>query len=146
METLYEEGPIPGADERVRLYRSVGWTTYTDDPAALREAIARSTYVATARREGALVALARGLSDDFSIFYLQDLLVDPHHQGEGIGSELLQRCLERFSHVRQKVLLTDAEEGQHRLYSSAGYRDVALWDEAELHAFVRIDEPRSQSA
>jgi hypothetical protein len=30
--------------------------------------------------------------------------------------DLLQACLDRFAHVRQRVLLTDDEAHQHRLY------------------------------
>lgn len=92
------------ADEVVGLYESVGWTAYTSDPDLLQQAIERSTFHVTAREEGALVGIARCLSDDFSIFYLQDLLVRPEYQQHGIGRNLLDRCLTRFDHVRQRVL------------------------------------------
>ena len=129
----------PSTAELVDLYGAVGWTVYTESPEDLAAAVERSTYVVTAREEGELVGLARGLSDDFSIFYLQDILVKPSHQGRGLGRALLDDCLRRFAHVRQKVLLTDDEESQHRLYNSAGYRDTASIPEARLHTFVRFD-------
>ena len=50
-------------------------------------------------------------------FYLQDILVRPEHQRTGVGRQLLAVCLERYSHVRQKVLLTD-DEAQERFYES----------------------------
>ena len=131
----------PAAKELADLYASVGWDAYLADPAALSAGVARSTYVVTARSEGRLIGLARGLSDDFSIFYLQDLLVHPDHQRKGIGRALLERCIARFTHVRQKVLLTDDEPHQHRLYEAAGYRDVAA--SPPLHAFVRIERPEA---
>jgi GNAT superfamily N-acetyltransferase len=126
------------ADELVALYNSVGWTAYTADPESLAAAIARSTYVVTARHDGELIGLARGLSDDVAIFYLQDILVHPGWQREGIGRLLLSACLERFAHVRQKVLLTDAEQRQHRFYESMGYWDTRRITSAGLHAFVQI--------
>lgn len=125
--------------EVVNLYRSVGWDNYTSDPGGLVQAIERSTFRVTARDDRELVGLARCLSDDFSIFYLQDLLVRPERQQQGVGRALLDTCLRRFDHVRQRVLLTDDDEHQHRLYRSAGYRDVANLRHDRLHAFVGIE-------
>ncbi len=129
----------PRCDELVELYAAVGWAVYTKDPEGLSRAVANSTYVACLRDDHRLVGIVRGLSDDASVFYLQDIIVHPDYQGKGHGKELLEHILDRFAHVRQKVLLTDDEVRQHRLYSSVGYRDVAEVD--SLHAFVRFDRP-----
>jgi GNAT superfamily N-acetyltransferase len=126
-------------DEILDLYDSVGWAAYTSDPAALTRAIANSTYVVEARTlHGALVGLARGMSDDTSIFYLQDILVRPEWQRRGVGRALVEDCLDRFSHVRQKVLLTDDLPAQHRFYEAMGYRDTRT-DDVAPHTFVRIE-------
>jgi GNAT superfamily N-acetyltransferase len=124
-------------DELVRLYRAVDWVAYTRDPESLVRAISNSTYVVTARREGQLIGLARGLSDDVSIFYLQDILVHPDQQRTGVGKALLAQCLARFSHVRGKVLLTDDRPEQLALYKSCGYENVA--NHNDLNAFVRFE-------
>jgi len=133
------------AGELADLYDSVGWTAYTADPAALARAVENSTFVVTARSEGRLIGLARAVSDDFSIFYLQDVLVRPEWQGTGVGRALLAMCLERFGHVRQKVLLTDAEDRQHRFYRAAGYSEVGEIGGGDLHAFVRIEGSQGPS-
>ncbi|MCC5948310.1 MAG: GNAT family N-acetyltransferase [Nitriliruptoraceae bacterium] len=128
-----------GEDEAIALYDAVGWTAYTRSPDTLTTAIANSTIVVTARdQHGQLVGLARALSDDATILYLQDLLVHPAHQRTGVGRQLLTVCLERYRHVRQKVLLTDDDEAQHRFYEELGYTTTADAD-APLHAFVRFD-------
>ena len=94
----------------------------------------------TARDEhGELIALARGLSDDASVFYLQDILVRPDHQQTGVGRQLLSVCLERYGHVRQKVLLTDDDEAQQRFYESLGYVKTTNYTAALLNAYVRFD-------
>jgi GNAT superfamily N-acetyltransferase len=126
---------VLSAEELADLYGSVGWEAYTSDPEALARAVEASTFVVTARREGRLVGLARGLSDDVSIFYLQDILIRPEWQRQGIGRALLQACLDRFAHVRVKVLLTDDEERQHRFYEALGYRNAR---ESGLNAFVQM--------
>ena len=105
----------------------------------LARAVANSTYVVEARIDGRLVGLARGVSDDVSIFYLQDILVLQEHQRRGIGRELLRRCLERFSHVQLKMLLTDDLPEQHRFYEALGYTDIKRIKKPGLHAFVQMD-------
>ena len=127
------------ADELEALYSSVGWVAYTRDLPGLEQAIANSTYVVTARITGQLVGLARAVSDDVSIFYLQDILVRPDHQHRGIGRALARNCLNRFAHVRSRVLLTDDLPSQHRFYESMGYRDTRRITNIALHAFVQID-------
>ncbi|MCJ7726545.1 MAG: GNAT family N-acetyltransferase [Acidimicrobiia bacterium] len=127
------------AGELEGLYRSVGWSAYAADPAALARAVENSTFVVAARIDGELIGLARGLSDDVSVFYLQDVLVRPEWQGKGVGRALLASCLERFRHVRQKVLLTDREDRQHRFYRAAGYREVSEIGDDGLQAFVQIE-------
>ena len=124
--------------ELVSLYQSVGWGVYASDPDGLTGAIDGSTYVVTARHKGELIGLARGLSDDATIFYLQDILVRPEWQGLGVGTALLADCLRRYGHVRQKVLITDDEEKQHRFYRAMGYRDIADDSRTRLHAFVQM--------
>lgn len=130
----------PTMDELVDLYNSVGWAAYTAEPESLLKAVTGSSFVVTARDGGTLAGLARGLSDDVSIFYLQDLLVHPNQQRRGVGRQLLDRCLERYDHVRQRVLLTDDLPHQHRLYRAAGYHDVATVTSVPIHAFVNIKD------
>lgn len=127
-----------GADELAALYAAVGWQAYARDPAQLLRAIEQSTYVAVIRHDDGLLGLVRAMSDDVSILYVQDLLVHPNRQGQGFGRQLLRHVLDRFSHVRQKVLLTDDEARQHRLYASEGFADVSGID--RLHAFARFDD------
>ena len=135
----YSSDQVPHIEELVTLYDAVGWSAYTNDPDGLAKGIGNSTFVVCARDGGRLVGLARVLSDDVSIVYVQDVLVSPEHQRNGIGKELLRRCLDKFSHVRQRMLLTDDEAHQHRLYKALGFHDVSKLDGGALHAFVDIE-------
>jgi ribosomal protein S18 acetylase RimI-like enzyme len=127
-------------DQLVNLYNSVGWLAYTTGEAQfkLQDAIRNSTYVVTAWNGETLVGLARCLSDDVSICYLQDILIHPEYQRLGIGRRLLADCLERFDHVRMQVLMTDDEERQKMFYESMGYRNTKDLKSITLNAFVRI--------
>jgi GNAT superfamily N-acetyltransferase len=123
----------------VGLYTSVGWSTYASDPESLVRAIDQSSYVVAARDgTGQLIGLARAISDDVSICFIQDVLVRPGRQRSGIGRALVDRILERYRHVRRKVLITDAESGQRAFYESRGFTEVHDFEPSPLRAFVRF--------
>lgn len=132
------QGEVPSRDDLVDLYDSVGWSAYTDDPASLEQAVRNSTFTVALRDDDLLVGFARVISDDVSILYVQDVLVRPTHQRQGAGRQLLEACLDRFSHVRQRMLLTDDELHQHKLYRAVGFHDVSKLQGVALHAFVDI--------
>jgi ribosomal protein S18 acetylase RimI-like enzyme len=136
---MLELALVDGADlplpELLALYDPVGWNMYSKNPEKLAAALAGSSTVVVARQDGALIGLARVISDGASVCYLQDLLVHPQHQRRGLGRELVVRVLAPYEGVRQKVLLTDDEPGQKAFYESLGYRQVG----DPLRAFVRFD-------
>ena len=124
---------------KVLLYRSVGWTAYTDEPDTLVAAVAASHTVLCARSSSdeQLVGLARTISDGRTIVYLQDVLVRPEHRRAGVGGALLDAVLSRYRHVRQLVLLTDDEPGQRRFYESRGLVEAHDVRPGALRSFVR---------
>lgn len=127
-------------EQLVDLYNSVNWLAYTTGEAELKlqDAIHNSTYVVSAWNSDTLVGLARCLSDDVSICYLQDILIRPEYQQMGVGRRLLSDCLERFAHVRMQVLMTDDEERQKKFYESLGYRNTKDLKGITFNVFVRM--------
>jgi GNAT superfamily N-acetyltransferase len=119
------------------LYAAVGWTAYTSRPDVLRAALRGASFVAGAFDGERLVGLVRAISDDASICYVQDVLVDPAEQRSGIGRALLGAVASRYGHVRQHVLLTDDEPGQRAFYESLGFREIRDFGEGTLRAFVQ---------
>ena len=86
-----------------------------------------------------LIGLARGLSDDSAVFFLQDILVKPKFQRKGIGKKLLENCLERFKHVRSRILLTDDAQAQKIFYESLGFKNIKDLNKFKLNTFVMFD-------
>lgn len=133
MTVLTNERPEPG--ELTALYDSVGWSTYTREPAVLQAAIDGSHLLITARDEnGRLIGLVRTISDGASICYLQDVLVDPSARHRGVGRLLLDRVLAHYADLRQLVLLTDDDPAQRALYTAAG---LVRADTVGLHSYLR---------
>lgn len=136
--TLREGRDVP-RDALLALYTSVGWTAYTQHPQALVRAVANSTWVTTAWQGDQLLGLIRVMSDDVSILYVQDILVFPEAQRNGVGRRLLEAALARFAHVRQKVLITDDEPRQHAFYRALGFTDTRTLERAPVRTFVRFE-------
>ncbi|MFD0044543.1 GNAT family N-acetyltransferase [Pseudarthrobacter scleromae] len=125
--------------EILELYRAVDWLAYANDPANLVRALEGSSTLVAAHDGQTLVGLARVISDDASICYIQDILVMPSHHRRGIGRALAERALEQYPHVRQKVLITDDEPKQKAFYEALGYTQTEEFQRGSVKAFIRFD-------
>jgi len=123
----------------LRLYDSVGWTAYTQDPSKLMRAVRSSPDVITAWHEKTLCGLIRTISDGKTILYIQDILVLPDYQRMGIGTELLKKILAKHESIRQVVLLTDDTENTRKFYLSNGFQPAG---EKNLLCLVRITDSK----
>ena len=108
----------------LELYGAAGWQAYLE-PGLLREAYSRSLYALGAFDGGRLVGAVRAVGDGCTIILIQDLLVLPEYRRRGIGRLLLNRTLNDFSHVRQRLLLADDTPALNDFYSHAGFVPVA---------------------
>ena len=64
----------------------------------------------------------RCIGDSEYILYVQDLIVKPSYYRQGIGKALMARVAEKYSSVRQFVLITDEDDEA----SNAFYRAIGL--------------------
>lgn len=126
-------------DAVLALYESVGWSAYASNPELLCRAIRSSSFVVTAWSEdGWLIGLARAISDDATICYLQDILVNPDFQGAGVGRGLFTQVTERYQHVRQTVLITDDQPQQRAFYESMGLTEGSNFTPERIRVFAQF--------
>lgn len=135
---ITEDWKSESFDNIVQLYDSVGWTVYTKNKNDLLRAFHNSSYVLIAKDGNEVVGLLRSMSDDVSIHYLQDILVKPTFQQQGIGRKLIDQVLKRYSHVRTHMLLTDSEEKQMKFYKSLGYENLKDFRQGSLNSFIHM--------
>ena len=121
--------------EILRLYASVGWTAYTAQPEVLRKGFESSMLTLAAYEGDQLLGIIRAVGDGHTVVFVQDILVFPEHQRQGVGSALLQAILDRFSHVRQIELATDNTPKTIAFYKSMGFRELS---EIGCCCFMRI--------
>lgn len=65
------------------------------------------------------------VGDNYTIIYIQDILVLQKYQGQGIGSKLLRLVLEKYKSIRQIVLMTDNTKNTVNFYRKNGMRETA---------------------
>ncbi|MCP1638429.1 GNAT family N-acetyltransferase [Streptococcus gallinaceus] len=133
MEVSYN--PILNVNQVLSLYESVGWTNYTKNPQMLEVALERSLLTIAVFDQERLVGLLRAVGDGASILFIQDLLVLPAYQRQGIGRQLVQACLANYPEVYQVHLLTDQTEKTATFYQSLGFQGV---EELACRAFTLV--------
>ena len=112
-------------EEILRLYSEVGWTAYTKNMLALRQGFKNSLLTLAAYENDELLGIIRVVGDGFTIVFVQDILVFPNKQRQGIGTALLKAVLERFSNVRQIELATDNTPKTLAFYISLGFSEFS---------------------
>ena len=112
-------------DEIRALYAAVGWTAYTEDLPALERGFQSSLLVLAAYEGGVLIGLIRVVGDGATVVFVQDLLVAPQKQRQGVGTALLKAVLDRYSNVRQLLLTTDNTPKTVAFYKSLGFSDLS---------------------
>ncbi|MFV5937770.1 GNAT family N-acetyltransferase [Mammaliicoccus sciuri] len=128
---------IPSNEDLQKLYLSVGWDVYVKNNEDMTVLLKNACYFVTVWDNDQLLGLTRVISDDHSIAYVQDILIDPDYQGNGIGSNLLNMIKERFNHVRQVVLMTDTSEKTINFYEK---NELLSLDKYGCTAFMKINQ------
>ena len=121
----YVENPIVTLEDVLPLYEAVGWTNYTTKPEMLEAAYENSLHIIGAfNNDEKLIGVLRGVGDGASILFIQDILVYPEYQHQGIGTKLLQMTLEKYKNVYQIQLATDDSTKTVSFYESNGFTSL----------------------
>ena len=112
-------------DDVLHLYQAVGWTNYTNQPQMLAQALTHSLAIYLARDGEKIVGLVRLIGDDFSLVFVQDLIVLPSYQRQGIGSALMKQALADYKDAYQVQLATEQTEKNLGFYRSLGFETLS---------------------
>ncbi|MGC3947623.1 MAG: GNAT family N-acetyltransferase [Chryseolinea sp.] len=83
---------LPSVEEYVALRRSVGWPLFDEE--SVQRALGNTLFAAVATNEtGEAVGMGRVIGDNVVYFHVQDVIVKPEYQGEGVGSGLMTALL-----------------------------------------------------
>lgn len=131
----FRRGNTAMVSELKQLYDSVEWYAYTQNPQNLYVAVQNSLSVFQAWEKDKLVGQIRAVGDGISILYIQDILISPDYQNQGIGTALIKRMLGAYPNVRQRVLLTEEAPDVRHFYEKCGFISA---DQGEAVAFIML--------
>ncbi|MCK3905852.1 GNAT family N-acetyltransferase [Streptococcus suis] len=120
----YKQNPQLNFQAVLDLYASVGWTNYTACPDMLQNALENTLLVLAAFDREQLVGMLRAVGDGYSIVFIQDILVLPAYQRQGIGRQLMEQAIAHFPDIYQLHLLTDNAEKTRSFYEALGFTAV----------------------
>jgi GNAT superfamily N-acetyltransferase len=144
MYTYHEE--VPSCDKYNELREAVGWGTL--DPDAVTRSLPRSLYVITAKYNNEIIAFARVVGDGGLCFYIQEIVVHPHHQKKGIGTEFMKHIFEyiKKNAADSSYLGVFVGKGLEHFYSRFGYWErptsrmgpgmIQFWNDPELNDYL----------
>ena len=115
-------------EDVLHLYQAVGWINYTNQPQMLEQALPHSLAVYLAFDGEKIVGLIRLVGDGFSSVFVQDLIVLPSYQRQGIGSSLMKEALEDYKDAYQVQLVTEQTEKNVGFYRSIGFETLSTYD------------------
>ena len=115
-------------EDVLHLYQAVGWTNYTHQPEMLEQSLAHSLAIYLAQDGEKIVGLVRLVGDGFSSVFVQDLIVLPSYQRQGIGSDLMKEALADYKDAYQIQLATEQTEKNLGFYRSLGFETLSTYD------------------
>lgn len=94
----------------------------------LEQALSHSLVIYLALDGDAVVGLIRLVGDGFSSVLVQDLIVLPIYQRQGIGSALMKEALGDYKDAYQVQLVTEETERTLGFYRSMGFEILSTYD------------------
>lgn len=125
----------------LHLYQAVGWTNYTHQLQMLEQALSHSLATYLARDGEKIVGLVRLVGDGFSSVFVQDLIVLPSYQRQGIGSALMKEALGDFKDAYQIQLATEQTEKTLAFYRSLGFETLSSF---QCTGMILVDRKKLQ--
>lgn len=117
--TLLERLPTP--QEYNNLRQAVGWRTHRED--AIAKGLPNTLYCICAYVDGELVGMARIVGDAGLAYYIQDVIVIPTYQRQGIGTQIMDKIMLYLRDaIDQKATVgLQAARGKEAFYEKYGF-------------------------
>ncbi|MDY5578016.1 MAG: GNAT family N-acetyltransferase [Lachnospiraceae bacterium] len=110
-------------DTYLDIRASVHWKVLKREQA--EKALKNSLYTITAMKDGKPVGMGRIVGDGAVICYIQDFVVKPDCQGEGIGRLMMERLIRYVEQLRMEnsemMLCLMCAKGRERFYEKFGF-------------------------
>ena len=117
---------IPTLEEYKYLCNSVGWTDYMNFEVA-EDSLKNSIYCVTVKENKQIIGMGRIVGDGAIYFYIQDIVVHPNYQKNGIGHEIMNHLVTYLQiNAPDKAFVgLFASEGKESFYERYDFKDYS---------------------
>ena len=105
------------------LYDAVGWGSY--DEKVSEKALANTMYSVSVYDDDKIIGYGRIIGDGICFLYIHDVMVIPKYQNKKIGSQIMNKLLEKVNQIKienpyVRVYL-GASKGKEKFYERFGF-------------------------
>ncbi|MBQ2872414.1 MAG: GNAT family N-acetyltransferase [Bacilli bacterium] len=114
---------IDNVEEFNYLYDAVGWGSY--DKEISSKALKNNIYSVSLYDNNQIVGYGRIIGDGYIFLYIQDIMVSPEHQGKHIGTEIMNKLLDKIEEIKKEnpdiLVYLGASLGKEKFYEKFGF-------------------------
>ncbi len=112
---------LPSAAQYNQLRAAVGWGVYAEG--VIERSLPNTLYSLCALVDGELVGMARVIGDGGMVYYIQDVIVLPAYQHQGIGTQMMDRVMDYLcAHASHNTIIgLMAACGKEPFYDKYGF-------------------------
>lgn len=114
---------INNVEEFNYLYDAVGWESY--DRKVSEKGLANTTYSVSVYDDSKIVGYGRLIGDGICFLYIHDVMVDPKYQNKKIGTQIMNKLLEKVNQVKLENpyvrVYLGASKGKEKFYERFGF-------------------------
>ncbi|WP_308530760.1 GNAT family N-acetyltransferase [uncultured Paenibacillus sp.] len=115
---------VPTLEEYIRLCTAVGWKEFMNFEVA-EKSLRQSIFGVVVERNGEVIGMGRIVGDGQIYFYIQDVAVDPDHQGQGVGRWMMGALMNYLKENAPEKAFVGlfASQGKEAFYRRFGLND-----------------------
>ena len=114
---------VNSTEEFNYLYDAVGWGSY--DEKVSEKSLANTMYSVSVYDDDKIIGYGRIIGDGICFLYIHDVMVAPKYQNKKIGSQIMNKLLEKVNQIKienpyVRVYL-GASKGKEKFYERFGF-------------------------